>query len=79
MAVVLKFFRERIDLPSETPVEEPRLLRRSIELIVDKKVRSKTDLLQSDICLGAADVEQLASLPTHYFAESLRWFDSNRS
>jgi Zn-dependent peptidase ImmA (M78 family)/DNA-binding XRE family transcriptional regulator len=62
--------REPLDLPSETPVEEPRVLKRSIEMIVQAKVRSKTDLLQSDICLGAADVEQLASLSPHYFAES---------
>ena len=63
--------REPLDLPAETPVEEPRLLRRSIELIVDKEVRSKADLLQTDICLGAADVEMLASLPARYFTEPL--------
>jgi Zn-dependent peptidase ImmA (M78 family) len=61
--------REPLDDPTETPVEEPRLLRRSIELIVDSKVRSKSDL-QNDICLNAADVEMLASLPVNYFAES---------
>jgi Zn-dependent peptidase ImmA (M78 family)/transcriptional regulator with XRE-family HTH domain len=62
--------REPLDLPSETPVEEPRLLRRSIEMIVEAKVKSKSELLQSDICLGARDVEQLAALPAHYFFES---------
>jgi hypothetical protein len=39
-------------------------------MIIQAKVRSKMDLLQSDICLGAADVEQLASLPAHYFFDS---------
>jgi Zn-dependent peptidase ImmA (M78 family)/DNA-binding transcriptional regulator YiaG len=62
--------REPYDLPTETPVEEPRLLRRSVELIVDNKVRTKTDLLESDICLGPSDVEMLASLPANYFLES---------
>ena len=62
--------REPLDLPTETPTEEPRLLKRSIEMIVQANVRSKTDLLESDICLGAADVERLASLPPHYFFES---------
>jgi hypothetical protein len=62
--------REPLDLPSETPVEEPRLLRRSIELIVNEKVRSKRDLLELDICLGADDIEMLASLPTGYFKET---------
>ena len=57
-------------LPAETPIDEPRLLRRSVELIVDNKVRTKADLLHSDICLGAADVQMLASLPVNYFLES---------
>lgn len=62
--------REPLDLPTETPVEEPRLLRRSIEMIADKKVRSKVDLVHSDICLGASDIEMLASLTPNYFADS---------
>jgi hypothetical protein len=61
--------REPLDLPTETPVEEPRLLRRSIDLIISENVRSKNELLQSDLCLGAADVEMLASLPVGYFTE----------
>ena len=39
-------------------------------MIVDKKVRSKGDLVYSDICLGASDIEMLASLPPNYFSES---------
>jgi len=62
--------REPFDFPSETPVDEPRLLRRSIEMIVDNEIRSKGDLLQSDICLGAADIEMMASLPANFFMES---------
>jgi Zn-dependent peptidase ImmA (M78 family)/DNA-binding XRE family transcriptional regulator len=62
--------REPLDLPTETPVEEPRLLRRSIEMIVDNRVRSKGDLVYSDICLGASDIEMLASLPPNYFSDS---------
>lgn len=61
--------REPLDLPSETPVEEPRLLRRSIEMIVQAKVRSKADLLSTDFCLRGHDVEQLACLQPHYFAD----------
>ena len=41
--------REPLDLPAEAPIEEPRLLKRSIEMIVQANVRSKTDLLESDI------------------------------
>jgi Zn-dependent peptidase ImmA (M78 family)/DNA-binding XRE family transcriptional regulator len=61
--------REPLDLPSETPVEEPRLLRRSIDLIISENVRSKNELLQTDLGLEAADVEMLASLPVGYFTE----------
>jgi Zn-dependent peptidase ImmA (M78 family)/transcriptional regulator with XRE-family HTH domain len=59
--------REPLDLPTETPVEEPRLLRRAIEMIVDSGVRSKRDLLASDIGLGASDIEMMAVLPPGYF------------
>jgi Zn-dependent peptidase ImmA (M78 family)/DNA-binding XRE family transcriptional regulator len=62
--------REPLDLPSETPVEEPRLLRRSIELIVSEKVRSKSELVQSDFGIAAHDVEMLASLPVGFFSET---------
>jgi Zn-dependent peptidase ImmA (M78 family)/DNA-binding XRE family transcriptional regulator len=61
---------EPLDAPHETPVDQPHLLRRSIKMIVDAKVRTKPDLLSYDLCLGAADVEMLACLEPHYFAES---------
>jgi Zn-dependent peptidase ImmA (M78 family)/DNA-binding XRE family transcriptional regulator len=61
--------REPLDLPVETPVEEPRLLRRSIEMIVDASARSKRDLVTLDIGLGASDIEMMAVLPPGYFAE----------
>jgi hypothetical protein len=45
------------------------LLKRSVEMIIQAKVRSKTELLSSDICLAGHDVEQLACLSPHYFAD----------
>jgi Zn-dependent peptidase ImmA (M78 family)/DNA-binding XRE family transcriptional regulator len=62
--------REPLDLPSETPVEEPRLLRRSIEMMVSENVRTKSELLQNDFCLGASDVEMLAAIPAGFFSET---------
>lgn len=62
--------REPLDSPSVTPVEIPRLLRRSFEEIVSAGVRSKRDLLETDLGLGAPDVEMLASLPNGFFAET---------
>lgn len=61
--------REPLDSPDETPVEEPRLLRRSIEMIVMANARSKRELLDQDFGLGGSDVEMLASLPAGFFAE----------
>ena len=40
-------------------------------MLVSSKVRTKSDLLNYDIALGAADVEMLASLSAHYFAENV--------
>ena len=62
--------REPLDSPEETPVAEPRMLRRSIEMIISNNVRSKGDLLKMDIGLGARDVEVLASLDIGYFDDS---------
>jgi Zn-dependent peptidase ImmA (M78 family)/transcriptional regulator with XRE-family HTH domain len=59
--------REPLDLPSETPVEEPRLLRRAIEMIIDAQVRSKKELVMSDIGLDPGDIEMMAVLPVGYF------------
>ncbi|MFZ5815315.1 MAG: helix-turn-helix domain-containing protein [Bacillota bacterium] len=51
----------------EIPVEEPFLLRRSIELILREAIISKEDIL-AEISLGAADVEDLVGLPPGFFA-----------
>lgn len=60
---------EPLDSPADYPVEEPRLLRRSIEMIVDAKVRAKQDFLRIDLGFSGPDVELLASLPSGYFRE----------
>lgn len=60
--------KEPFDLPEETDVEQPLLLRRCVEMIVNESGRSKRDFLETDISLGAADVEMLASLPPGFFS-----------
>ena len=62
---------EPLDLPSETPVEDPRLLRRSVELIINERVRSVRDLVEMDIGIGANDIEMMACLPPSYLSENL--------
>jgi len=59
--------REPYDLPEETPVEDPCLLRRCIEMIVNEGGRSKSDFLEIDLALGAPDVEMLACLTPGFF------------
>jgi Zn-dependent peptidase ImmA (M78 family)/DNA-binding XRE family transcriptional regulator len=61
--------REPLDLPGETPVEEPRLLRRSIEMIVSNNVRSKRELVVSDIGVGTNDIEMMTALPMGYLSD----------
>jgi len=61
--------KEPLDAPSETAVPNPRLLERSVELIVEHKIRSKRDLLEQDFCIGSEDVETLCSIPSGYFRE----------
>lgn len=61
--------KEPLDDPRETAVPNPRLLRRSIDLIVTHKIRSKRDILEQDFCVMGEDVETLCSLPVGYFDE----------
>ena len=61
--------REPMDDPRETAVENPRMLRRSIELIVDNGVRSKSDLIEYDLGISGSEVETIASLDRGYFYE----------
>ncbi|WP_400765474.1 helix-turn-helix domain-containing protein [Methylosinus sporium] len=64
--------QEPYDAPSETPVEEPRLLRRSIELILEHKVRAPRDLVEMDIGIGAADIEMMTCLTPGSLAAHMR-------
>lgn len=50
----------------EIPVEEPFLLRRSIELILSEAIVSRDDIL-AEISLDASDVEDLTGLPARFF------------
>jgi Zn-dependent peptidase ImmA (M78 family)/transcriptional regulator with XRE-family HTH domain len=59
--------KEPYDLPEETPVEDPCLLRRCIEMIVNEGGRSKSDFLEIDLALGGNDVEMLACLSPGFF------------
>ncbi len=61
--------REPLDDPKDTPISEPRFLGRCFDLIIEAGRKKRRDLLETDIGLGAADVEMLASLSPGYFGE----------
>jgi Zn-dependent peptidase ImmA (M78 family)/DNA-binding XRE family transcriptional regulator len=58
-------WRAREPLDEEMPAEEPRLLRRAIEMIIESKVQTSEDILVS-LHLPAPDIESLAGLPDGY-------------
>jgi len=58
---------EPLDSEAEMPVEQPRLLSRSIRLLCDQRVYTKSELL-SAIRLPANDVESLCGLPAGYMS-----------
>jgi hypothetical protein len=47
--------------------EEPRVLRRGFEALVDENVRSKEQIVD-DLCLPTRELEHLSSLPAGYFS-----------
>jgi Zn-dependent peptidase ImmA (M78 family)/transcriptional regulator with XRE-family HTH domain len=67
----IRGWRKQEPLDDEVAVERPRLLRRSIELIVRENVCAALDLLETRIGLSADDVCKLASLPPNFFSDSV--------
>jgi hypothetical protein len=53
------------------PIEKPKMLAKSINLMIDNRVASREDLIH-DIGLSQADIEILAALP-HGFLKSEQW------
>lgn len=71
---------EPLDSEAEMPVEQPRLLSRSIRLLCDERIYTKPELLAA-VRLPANDVESLCGLPPGYMSNdgsisSLRLKDS---
>lgn len=54
-------------LDQHWPVQQPRALRDSLNLIVDNGVRSKADLLATEFTISATDVELLCGLSPGWF------------
>lgn len=55
-------------LDDQLPIEEPRLLRRSFEMLVSEQVQSRAEM-RSALPYSATDIEELAGLRTGFFEE----------
>lgn len=61
-------WRKEEPLDDTIPIEEPVFIRRCIELLIEKKVRSREDIL-TELGLADSDVEDLTGLPSGYFRQ----------
>jgi Zn-dependent peptidase ImmA (M78 family)/transcriptional regulator with XRE-family HTH domain len=55
-------------LDDRLPMESPRLLRRSFDLLLTERIKTKNQILL-DLPFSASDIEALAGLPTGYFSD----------
>ena len=62
-------WRKAEPLDDILPVEAPRLLSRSVRLLIDEGIRTREQLLD-DFRLPAADVESLCGLPRGFMTSS---------
>jgi Zn-dependent peptidase ImmA (M78 family)/DNA-binding XRE family transcriptional regulator len=72
-------WRIKEPLDDQMEVEQPRLLRRSFEMLIDEKVQTRAEIL-SALPYSARDIEELAALPLGFLEErsalmSLKAFD----
>jgi len=61
-------WRTNDPLDSKLHPEEPRVLRRAFQLLVEKRIQSR-DQIKSSIPLNVSDIEELANLPFGYLDE----------
>jgi len=63
-------WKKREPLDDDLISEQPRLLRRSFELLIDENIKTREQILH-DLSYSANDIEDLAGLPSGYFREEL--------
>jgi Zn-dependent peptidase ImmA (M78 family) len=61
-------WRAEEPLDDRLPAEEPRLLKRSINLVIESGLKTKSQMI-SDLGLNPGDVESLMCLPSGYFED----------
>ncbi len=55
-------------LDNSIQMEEPTLLRHCVELLIDREIKTKTQIIE-DLRLSPTDIEALSGLPSGYLAE----------
>jgi Zn-dependent peptidase ImmA (M78 family) len=61
-------WRTQEPLDDQLPVEQPRLIRKAVELLVSERVQSRAEILDA-LPYAANDIEELAGLPRGFLAE----------
>lgn len=62
-------------LDDEIPVEEPKLLRRAMEMLIEQEIQTRSDVLNA-LKIGRRDTEEIIGLSANYLAEKVADFDS---
>lgn len=61
-------WKEKEPLDDELPITEPDLLRLAFELVMDKGIQTRSDIL-NNLPISSVDIEQLAGLPEGFFED----------
>lgn len=70
-------WRSREPLDDSLPIEEPKLVRRAFEVVIERRVRSREDVL-ARLSLSRQDVEELAGLPYGYLDDESPYVEATK-
>lgn len=70
-------WRKKEPLDDEILPEEPKVLKSSVEMLVEQKIQTQSDILSS-LRLDRQDVEEIIGLPSGYLTEKITGFDQLR-
>lgn len=67
-------WRKKEPLDEEIPLEEPKLLKSAMEMLIKEKICTPSDIL-AQLKLGHRDIEEIIGLPTNYLGEKIIDFE----
>jgi Zn-dependent peptidase ImmA (M78 family)/transcriptional regulator with XRE-family HTH domain len=68
MNLARRGWKRKEPLDDSLPPEQPKLLRQCIDMMLESRFRSRSQIVE-DLCLPQADIEELAGLPEGYLGE----------